>query len=342
MASSDKSTYILAIESSCDDTAAAVINNGKVLSNLVANQTVHQKYGGVIPELASRQHHINIVPVVDEALKQAKISKDQLSAVAFTQGPGLLGSLLVGCSFAKGLALSLNLPLIGINHMEAHVLAHFVEEPRPVLPFLCLTVSGGHTQIVRVDNVHEMVVLGSTRDDAAGEAFDKVGKYLGLDYPAGPIIDRLAGLGQPVFSFAKPKVADLEFSFSGFKTSVLYFLRDQVKNDPNFIKDNLNDICASVQFTIVDILMDKLQKASEQEGIKQVGIGGGVSANSHLRSELNKRAKTRGWITYVPQLEYCTDNAAMIAMAAQYKYEKNVFVDQLTTPQPRMKMDTRL
>lgn len=341
MATSNKYPLILAIESSCDDTAAAVISNGEVLSNLIANQTVHQKYGGVIPELASRQHHINIIPVVDEALKQANISKEELDGIAFTQGPGLLGSLLVGCSFAKGMAMSLNIPLIGVNHMEAHVLAHFVEHPRPSLPFLCLTVSGGHTQIVRVEDVLNMEVLGTTRDDAAGEAFDKVGKYLGLDYPAGPIIDRLAKEGKPIFKFAKPKVAGLEFSFSGFKTSVLYFLRDQVKSDPDFIKNNLHDICASVQTTIVDILMEKLEKAAQQEGIKEIGIGGGVSANSHLRAELTKRAQSHNWNTFIPKIQYCTDNAGMIAMAAHYKYVKGAFVNQSTTPNPRMAIPMR-
>lgn len=338
MAQPNNSNIILAIESSCDDTSAAVIKNGQVLSNLIANQTVHEAYGGVIPELASRQHHQNIVPVVSEALSQAGLSKSDLSAIAFTQGPGLLGSLLVGCSFAKGLALSLDLPLIGVNHMEAHVLAHFVEEPIPQLPFLCLTVSGGHTQLVRVNSVHDMKVIGTTRDDAAGEAFDKVGKYLGLPYPAGPIVDRLARQGTPRFSFTKPRIEGLGFSFSGLKTSVLYFLRDEMKKNPNFIEENVNDICASVQSTIVEILMDKLKLAAKREQITDIGIGGGVSANSQLREVLHKTGQELRWQTYVPQLQYCTDNAGMIAMAAHYKYEKGVFIDQTATPDPRMKI----
>ncbi len=340
MADSDNSVIILAIESSCDDTSAAIIKNGSVLSNIIANQVVHQKYGGVVPELASRQHHLQIVPVIDAAIKEAGVSKANLSAVAFTQGPGLLGSLIVGCSFAKGLALSLDKPLIAVNHMEAHVLAHFVEDPRPSFPFLCLTVSGGHTQIVRVESVHQMKVLGTTRDDAAGEAFDKIGKYMGLDYPAGPIIDRLASQGKPVFTFNKPRIDGLGFSFSGLKTSVLYFLRDELKKDKHFITNNLNDLCASVQKTIVEILMDKLIKASKQEHIHHIGIAGGVSANSALRASLLKHADIHGWQTYIPAIQYCTDNAGMIAMAAHYKYQQEVFVGQDATPEPRMKMDT--
>lgn len=338
MAHSDNSVVILAIESSCDDTSAAVIKDGRLLSNFIANQTVHQKYGGVVPELASRQHHLQIVPVIDAAMKDAGVSLPELSAVAFTQGPGLLGSLLVGCSFAKGLALSLDKPLIAVNHMEAHVLAHFVEEPRPEFPFLCLTVSGGHTQIVRVDDVDQLVVLGTTRDDAAGEAFDKIGKYLELDYPAGPIIDKLAAKGKPIFTFNKPRIEGLGFSFSGLKTSVLYFLRDQLKEDKDFIKDNLHDICASVQATIVEILMDKLIKASKRENINHIGIAGGVSANSALRRSLIEHAELNNWQTYVPAIQYCTDNAGMIAMAAHYKYLNEVFVDQDVTPEPRLKM----
>lgn len=340
MAHSDNSVVILAIESSCDDTSAAVIKDGELLSNHIANQTVHQKYGGVVPELASRQHHLQIVPVIDAAMKDAGVSLPQLSAIAFTQGPGLLGSLLVGCSFAKGLALSLDKPLIAVNHMEAHVLAHFVEEPRPTFPFLCLTVSGGHTQIVRVDNVDQLTVLGTTRDDAAGEAFDKIGKYLELDYPAGPIIDKLAREGNPVFTFNKPRIDGLGFSFSGLKTSVLYFLRDRLKEDKDFIKNNLHDICASVQATIVEILMDKLIKASKQEGIVHIGIAGGVSANSALRKALQEQAAAHNWNTYVPAIQYCTDNAGMIAMAAHYKYLNRVFVDQDVTPEPRLKMNS--
>ncbi len=331
-------TVILAIESSCDDTSAAIIVDGQVKSNLIANQDVHKKYGGVVPELASREHHQKIVPVVDAAFSQAGVSKRDLSAVAFTQGPGLLGSLLVGCSFAKGLALSLDLPLIAVNHMAAHVLAHFVEDPRPTFPFICLTVSGGHTQIVRVEDVDDMTVIGQTIDDAAGEAFDKIGKYLGLDYPAGPIIDKLAQKGEAVYSFTKPRVGDLDFSFSGLKTAVMYFLRDQKKADPAFITSNLNDICSSVQSTIIEILINKLIAASQQEGITQIGIAGGVSANSGLRARLKKEAAERGWQTYIPAIQYCTDNGGMIAQAAHYLYERKVFVDQSVTPDPRMKI----
>ncbi len=331
-------TVILAIESSCDDTSAAIIIDGEVKSNLIANQDVHKNYGGVVPELASREHHQKIIPVVDAAFSQAGVSKSELSAVAFTQGPGLLGSLLVGCSFAKGLALSLDIPLIAVNHMSAHVLAHFVEQPRPSFPFICLTVSGGHTQIVRVEDVDDMTVIGQTIDDAAGEAFDKIGKYLGLDYPAGPIIDKLSKEGNAVFSFTKPRIADLDFSFSGLKTAVMYFLRDKVKEAPNFIDDNLQDICASVQSTIIEILIEKLIKASLQEGIYDIGIAGGVSANSGLRSRLIGEAEERGWRTFIPAMQYCTDNAGMIAQAAHYLYEKKVFVDQTVTPQPRLKL----
>jgi len=341
MATPDKSPLILAIESSCDDTSAAIIREGEVLSNLVASQSVHKHYGGVVPELASRTHHQQIVPVVDASLKESGVKKEQLDAIAFTQGPGLLGSLLVGCSFAKGLALSLDIPLISVNHMEAHVLAHFVEEPRPTFPFLCLTVSGGHTQIVKVNNPLDMIVIGETRDDAAGEAFDKVGKYLGLEYPAGPIIDRLAQDGDPIYYFSKPKIEGLGFSFSGLKTGVLYFLRDQIKKDPDFIQNNLNDICASVQDTIVAILMDKLESASVQEGISEIGIAGGVSANSVLRRALTNRSESLGWHTYVPSIKYCTDNAGMIAMAAHYKYEQGLFSDQTVSPNPRLKIRSK-
>ena len=333
-------TVILAIESSCDDTSAAVVIDGVVVSNHIANQDVHKKYGGVIPELASREHHQKIIPVVDAAMQTAGVSKDQLSAIAFTQGPGLLGSLLVGCSFAKALSWSIRVPLIAVNHMEAHVLAHFVEAPKPEFPFLCLTVSGGHTQIVRVEDVDDMKVIGSTIDDAAGEAFDKIGKYIGLDYPAGPIIDRLAKEGSPVFSFTKPKVAGLDFSFSGLKTAVMYFLRDELKKDSDFVSKNQHDICASAQKTIIDILMEKLIKASEQENIQHIGIAGGVSANSALRERLSQEAKVRGWNTYIPALQYCTDNAGMIAQAAHYMYERGKFVSQEVTPDPRMKISS--
>lgn len=311
-----------------------------MLSNVTATQEVHQQYGGVIPELASRKHQENIIPVVDAALRDASIHKSELDAIAFTQGPGLLGSLLVGCSFAKTLAMSLNLPLIAVNHMEAHILAHFIEEPRPAFPFLCLTVSGGHTQIVRVNAPLDMIVLGTTRDDAAGEAFDKIGKYLGLDYPAGPIIDNLAQQGKPLFHFPKPKIEGLGFSFSGLKTSVLYFLKDQIKLDPNFIENNRIDICASVQKVIIEILMEKLIDAAAQEHITDIAIAGGVSANSELRKAINTIANEKQWNVYIPQLQYCTDNAAMIAMTAHFKYVEGDFAELDITPSPRMSIES--
>lgn len=327
---------ILAIESSCDDTSAAILRGGKILSNCVATQEVHRLYGGVVPEVASRQHQINIVPIVDAAIQKAGISKREIDAVAFTRGPGLIGSLLVGVSFAKGFALALGVPLIEVNHMTAHVLAHFIDDPKPPFPFLCLTVSGGHTQIVLIKDYLDMEVLGETTDDAAGEAFDKTGKVLGLDYPAGPVIDRLAKLGKPVFTFPEPQMADLNFSFSGLKTSILYFLQKQTKENPNFIAENLNDICASVQSRIVSILIKKLKKAAKETNIKHVAIAGGVSANSALREELKNTGDTEGWTTYIPKFEYCTDNAAMIAMTAYFKYLKKDFVGQEVAPTPRM------
>lgn len=335
------SNVILAIESSCDDTAAAVMIDGTLASNLIANQTVHKKYGGVVPELASREHHQKIVPVVETALSEAGVSKEDISAIAFTQGPGLLGSLLVGCSFAKGLALSLDIPLIAVNHMEAHVLAHFVDDPQPQFPFLCLTVSGGHTQLVRMDNIHDLTVIGETIDDAAGEAFDKIGKYLGLDYPAGPIIDKKAREGKPKFNFSKPRISNHDFSFSGFKTSVLYFLKKEIKKNPNFIAENLNDLCASVQESIVNILMDKLLAAATKEKIDQIGIAGGVSANSRLREVLLENAAKYNWTAHIPNFKYCTDNAAMIAKAGHIKWKKAIFSDQTITPQPRLAMKKR-
>ena len=338
MSGENKRVVILAIESSCDDTSASIIINGRVKSNLIANQTVHKNYGGVVPELASRQHHQKIVPVVHQAIDEAGVSLTDLTAIAFTQGPGLLGSLLVGCSFAKGLALALDLPLIGVNHMEAHVLAHFVEEPRPSFPFLCLTVSGGHTQLVEVQDISQMKLMGKTRDDAAGEAFDKIGKFIGLDYPAGPIIDRLAKKGNAIFDFPKPKVPGFDFSFSGLKTAVMYFLRDEIKKDADFIKKNRENICASVQRTIVEILLDKLEKASLETRITEIGIAGGVSANSHLRHELNLLAEEKKWNAYVPHIQYCTDNAGMIAMAAHYKFLNKQFTDQKAVPNPRLKI----
>lgn len=322
---------ILGIESSCDDTAAAVIRNRKILSNVIANQKIHQSYGGVVPELASRAHQQNIVPVVNEALKQAGIDRNQLKAIAFTRGPGLMGSLLVGSSFAKSLSMSLNIPLIEINHMQGHILAHFIEdanENSPEFPFLCLTVSGGHTQIVKVSDYFEMEVLGETIDDAAGEAFDKAGKILGLDYPAGPIIDKLAKEGNPEkFKFSKPKVDELNFSFSGLKTAILYFIQKETRKNPDFIQENLNDLCASIQKTIVDILMDKLITASEKTGISQVAIAGGVSANSEIRSRLKEMESLKNWKVFIPKFEYTTDNAAMIAMAGQLKFEQKQFAE---------------
>lgn len=327
--------YLLAIESSCDDTSAAVLHDNKVLSNIVASQDVHKKYGGVVPEVASRAHQENIVPVVDVALKEAGISKKDLNAIAFTRGPGLMGSLLVGVSFAKSMALALDIPIIEVNHMQAHILAHFIDEPKPNFPFLCLTVSGGHTQIVLIKNHLDMEVLGSTKDDAAGEAFDKTGKLLGLDYPAGPIIDKLAKEGKPVFPFPEPNIPNLDFSFSGLKTAIRYFVEKQQKENENFVKENINDICASVQSRIVSILMNKLKKAVKQTGTTDVAISGGVSANSGLRSTLLETGKQKNWNTYIPQFQYCTDNAAMIGITAYYKYLKKDFADQEIAPMAR-------
>ncbi|GJM32970.1 MAG: tRNA N6-adenosine threonylcarbamoyltransferase [Saprospiraceae bacterium] len=329
---------ILAIESSCDDTSAAVIRDGNVLSNCIATQEIHQQYGGVVPELASRAHQVNIIPIVDTALKEAGINKKELNAVAFTRGPGLMGSLIVGVSFAKALAMGLDIPLIEVHHMQAHVLAHFAELPHPTFPFLCLTVSGGHTQIIRVNAPLEMEILGQTIDDAAGEAFDKTGKILGLDYPAGPIIDRYAQQGKVVFDFPEPQIPELNFSFSGLKTSILYFLRDQLKANPSFIKENMADICASVQDRIVSILMNKLTTAAELTGISEIAIAGGVSANSGLRSALIQQGEALGWKTYIPKFEYCTDNAAMIGITAYYKYLEGEFSSQDISPKARWGM----
>lgn len=313
---------ILAIESSCDDTSAAVLRGGQVLSNVTANQQVHEEYGGVVPELASREHQKHILPVVLSALKRADVNKSELNAIAYTRGPGLLGSLLVGSAFAKSLALSLRIPLVEVHHMRAHIMAHFIldgESTVPEWPFLCLTVSGGHTQLVVVRSASDMQVIGQTRDDAAGEAFDKIAKIMGLPYPGGPLIDRYAKEGDPQrFTFADPKVDALDFSFSGLKTAVLYFLQKAVKEEPDFVEKNLNDLCASVQHTIVSILIDKLIAAAEQTGIKQVALAGGVSANSALRAALKDTGKQRGWQTYIPDFAYCTDNAAMIGIAGQY------------------------
>ncbi|TNE61973.1 MAG: tRNA (adenosine(37)-N6)-threonylcarbamoyltransferase complex transferase subunit TsaD [Bacteroidetes bacterium] len=326
---------ILAIESSCDDTSAAIIRDGNVLSNCVASQEMHEQYGGVVPEVASRAHQANIIPVVDLAIRKAGIHKNELSAVAFTRGPGLLGSLLVGTSFAKAFALSFNLPLIEVNHMQAHVLAHFAELPHPRFPFLCLTVSGGHTQIIRVTDHLEMEVLGETLDDAAGEAFDKAGKMLGLGYPAGPLIDKHARSGQARFPFPEPAVPGLNFSFSGLKTAIMYFLRDQTKEQKNFIEENLADLCASIQYAIVTILIKKLRKAARQTGIREIAIAGGVSANSGLRQAVESMGEKEGWTTYVPRFEYCTDNAAMIGITAYYKYLRQEFCGQEVAPYAR-------
>jgi N6-L-threonylcarbamoyladenine synthase len=339
---SSQNIYILGIESSCDDTAASILLNGKVLSNVVANQKIHEAYGGVVPELASRAHQQNIVPVVHQALEQAGITKDLISAVAFTRGPGLMGSLLVGTSFAKSLAYGLQIPLIEVNHMQAHILAHFIEEDgfkKPPLPFLAMTISGGHTQIVKVSNYFEMKVLGETLDDAVGEAFDKSGKILGLGYPAGAEMDKRAQLGNPrAYQFTKPKVDGLNFSFSGLKTGILYFIQKEVKANPNFISENLNDICASIQYTIIGILIDKLKLASNQTGIKHIAIGGGVSANSGIRNALKKGEQKFGWTAYIPKFEFTTDNAAMIAIVGYLKYLDDDFAKQDVSASARLKI----
>ena len=323
--------YILAIESSCDDTGAAIICKNEIISNVVASQKIHELYGGVVPELASRAHQQNIVPVVDQALKQANITKENLKAIAYTRGPGLMGSLLVGGSFAKSFSQSLNIPLIEVNHMQAHILANFIEDAndeKPTFPFLCLTVSGGHTQIVKINDYFDMEILGETIDDAAGEAFDKAGKILNLPYPAGPIIDQKSKIGDPKkFKFAKPRVDGLNFSFSGFKTSVLYFIQKEVKINPNFIEENIDDLCASIQHTIVNILMEKVKKATEETGINQIAIAGGVSANSEIRQRLKEGKTTFGWKTFIPKFAYTTDNAAMIAMVGSLKYDREIFTE---------------
>lgn len=334
-----ETNYILAIESSCDDTSAAVLCNKKMLSNVVSTQKIHEEYGGVVPELASRAHQQNIVPVVHQALSKANIDKKQLSAIAFTRGPGLMGSLLVGISFAKSLAMGLAIPLIEVNHMQAHILAHFIEGENtiaPEFPFLGMTISGGHTQIVLVKDYFDMKILGETLDDAVGEAFDKSAKVLGLPYPGGPLIDKYAQLGNPkAFSFTKPKVDGLNFSFSGLKTGILYFVQRETKKNPDFITKNLNDICASIQHTIIEILMDKLKKAVKQTGVNQIAIGGGVSANSGIRSALKKASKDHGWVTYIPEFQYCTDNAAMIGIVGYLKLIQNDFSKQNITAKAR-------
>ena len=334
-----RDTYILAIESSCDDTSAAVLKNDTVLSNIVASQKIHEQYGGVVPELASRAHQKHIVVVVEKALFEAGISKNELSAIAFTQGPGLAGSLIVGTSFAKAMALALNLPLIAVNHMEGHVLAHLINDGSnsPNFPFLCLTISGGHTQIVHVESPRNMTVIGSTIDDAAGEAFDKTAKILGLPYPGGPLIDRHAKMGNSkAFQFAKPKMPGLDFSFSGLKTSILYSIQKAEKQDVGFIEKNLNDICASVQYSISEILFEKLVSAARETGIKEIAIAGGVSANSFIRSELMRIGEIEKWNTYIPQFQYCTDNAAMIGITGYYQFLNHEFADQSVSPLARM------
>ena len=331
------SPVILAIESSCDETSAAVITNGKVLNNIIASQAVHQKYGGVVPELASRAHQRNIVTVVDQAMQGANVKCSDLDAIAFTRGPGLMGALLVGTSFAKGMALGLGKPLIEVNHMQAHVLAHFIQEPVPSFPFLCLTVSGGHTQIIIVRDHLTMEVIGETQDDAAGEAFDKAAKVMGLPYPGGPLIDSYAQKGNPqAFKFPETFMPGLDFSFSGIKTAFLYFLRDEKKKDPDFVEHNLYDICASIQHHLVKMLLTRLEEASKQTGIKEIAIAGGVSANSGLRNSLRNLATQKNWNVYIPAFEYCTDNAAMIAMAAHYKYLKGEFCELDVSPLARM------
>lgn len=332
--------YILAIESSCDDTSAAVLQDDLLLSNLIASQKVHEMYGGVVPELASRAHMQNIVPVVDSALKTAGIGKHQLDAIAFTRGPGLLGSLLVGVSFAKALSLSLHIPLVEVNHLEAHVLSHFLRTPQyhhaPSFPYLCLLVSGGHTQILRVDSPSDFTVLGGTIDDAAGECIDKAAKIMGLGYPGGPVIDRLAKEGDPsAFKIARPRIAGLDFSFSGLKTSFLYLVRNKLKENPDFIQQNLNDLCASVQTAVIDNLMEKLVLAAKQTGIRQVAIGGGVSANSLLRSRMEQGQGKYGWEAFVPPFSFTTDNAAMVGMAGFFKFQEKRFCSLDAVPYAR-------
>lgn len=330
---------ILGIESSCDETSAAVCVDGQIVSNVIASQAVHANYGGVVPELASRAHQQNIIPTIDQAIRDAKISKKDIEAVAFTRGPGLLGSLLVGVSFAKSFALARNIPLIEVNHMQAHVLAHFIESPKPQFPFLCLTVSGGHTQIILVKDYFDMELIGETLDDAAGEAFDKTAKILNLPYPGGPLIDKYAKQGDPnAFSLPEPQISGLNFSFSGLKTAILYLVRDEVAKNPQFLEERINDLCASVQQRIVSILLQKLKKAAQQTGIKQVAIAGGVSANSALRQQLNEYGERYDWTTYIPKFEYCTDNAAMIAIAGYHKFLLGEFVGQDITPAARLEV----
>ncbi|QKJ28575.1 tRNA (adenosine(37)-N6)-threonylcarbamoyltransferase complex transferase subunit TsaD [Mucilaginibacter mali] len=328
---------ILGIESSCDETSAAVCVDGEMLSNVIANQTIHEAYGGVVPELASRVHQQNIIPAVQQAILKAKVNKNDIDAVAFTRGPGLLGSLLVGVSFAKSFALALGKPLIEVNHMQGHVLAHFIGDHKPTFPFLCLTVSGGHTQIVLVKDHFDMEIIGQTTDDAAGEALDKTSKVLGLPYPGGPLIDKYARQGNAdAYKFPEPQIPGFDFSFSGLKTSIMYFIRDNVAKNPDFLQENMADICASVEKRVVIILLNKLKKAAIEYGIKDIALAGGVSANTGLRQGLNDLAAGQGWNAFIPKFEYCTDNAAMIAIAGYYKYLKGEFVGQDIAPLARM------
>lgn len=338
----EKETIILGIESSCDDTSASVLKNTAILSNIIASQKIHEEYGGVVPELASRAHQQNIIPVVDAAIKKAGINKEDIDAIAFTNGPGLMGSLLVGTSFAKAFSLALNIPMINVHHMKGHVLAHFIDDEnkeKPQFPFLCLTVSGGHTQIVLVKDYLDMEIIGSTIDDAAGEAFDKSAKLLGFPYPGGPLIDKHAQNGNPLrFEFNKPVMNNYDFSFSGLKTSILYFIQKQEKINPQFVQENLDDLCASIQHTIIEILMKKLQLAAKELNIKEIAIAGGVSANKGLRNTLEQKAKQLGWKVYIPKFEYCTDNAAMIAITGKYMFDKGLFADQTITAKPRVEL----
>ncbi len=336
---SQQSLVILGIESSCDDTSAAILKDDTILSNVTATQAIHEQYGGVVPELASRAHQQNIIPVVDAALKKSGLNLKDIDLIAFTQGPGLMGSLVVGTAFAKSLSLALNKPMVAVHHMHAHILAHFINEgiPVPQFPFICMTVSGGHTQLVRVDSPTEMIVLGSTIDDAAGEAFDKTAKILGFPYPGGPLIDRYAKEGNPkAFSFAKPQVEEYNFSFSGLKTSVLYFIQKEVAKNPNFIEENKADLCASIQDTILEILFKQLRKVSADTGIKEIAIAGGVSANSGLRTKLAEEGQKSGWNVFIPKFEYCTDNAAMIAIAGKFLAENNRFASQDVSANARL------
>ena len=335
-----KPVIILGIESSCDDTSAAIIKDRKILSNIIANQEVHKKYGGVVPELASRAHQQNIIPVVHQAINQAKIKKEDIDAVAYTKGPGLLGSLLVGGSFAKGLAMGMKVPLISVNHMKGHILAHFIENQEsryPRFPFLCLTVSGGHTQLVRINDFNDMKIIGTTLDDAAGEAFDKSARLLGLDYPGGPLIDKLSKNGDiKAFQFGKPKIKDLDFSFSGFKTSIVRLVEKGLDSDKDFVKNNLNDLCASIQHSIVEILIEKIKIASKKESVKEIAIAGGVAANSYLRKRLDEESREENFQIHIPKFEYCTDNAAMIAISGLLKYQNNDFSSQSEVSSSRL------